>query len=76
MDPTSEKLYFYEFKTALFENGDLGEFLLLVRNSNTTLTASGILDMDAKVQYLRMLVRGETLRRFDSLSANTEGTNP
>ena len=31
-DHTSEKLDLYSFKIALFDNGETGEFLLLVRN--------------------------------------------
>ena len=35
-----------------------------------TLTETGMLEMDAKIQYLRMLVRGEALRQFDLLYAD------
>ena len=37
-----------------------------------TIAASGTLDMGAKIQYLCMLVRGEALRKFDSLSSDVE----
>ena len=43
----------------LFDNGDLEEFLLFVRNFNMAFAASGTLAADAKVQYLCPLVRGE-----------------
>ena len=56
-DTTSEKSDLYEFKTDFLDNGDLEEFLLLVRNFNTTFDTSGTLATDAKVQYLRTLVR-------------------
>ena len=38
---TSEKSALYEFKMALFENGDPEEFLLFVRNLQMKLKASG-----------------------------------
>ena len=40
-DLTSKKYDLYEFKMALFDNGDPEEFLLFIRNFNTTLEASG-----------------------------------
>ena len=64
----------YEFKMYLFENGDLEEFFLFVRNFNMTLAASGALEADAEFQYLRTLVRGGALRQFESLSDNVEST--
>ena len=59
---------------SLFENGKLKDFLLFVRNFNMTLAASGMLEMGAKIQYLRTLVRGEVLNHFDSLSSDMEST--
>ena len=47
---------------------------MFVRNFNTTLAALGILDADAKFQYLRTIVHGEALRQFDSFSADVEST--
>ena len=68
---------------SLSENFDTGEFLLLFRNFNITLAASGTLEAGAKYQYLRTLVRVEALRhrvealrQFDSFSADVEGTEP
>ena len=49
-DPTSPTLDLYELKMSLFENGDPEEFLLFVRNFNTTLAASGTLKAGAKYQ--------------------------
>ena len=37
-----------------------------------TLAATGMMEMDSKIQYLCMLVRGEALCHFDVLSANVE----
>ena len=54
----------------LFDHGDPEEFLLFVCNFNMTLVATGTLEMGAKIQYLRTLVRGEVLRQFDLLSAD------
>ena len=70
--PTSE---LYESKTYLFDNGKPEDFLLLVRNFNMTLLASGTLEVGAKFQYLRTIVRREALRKFDLLSDDIESTD-
>ena len=57
----------YEFKMALFENGDPEEFLLFVRNFQMTLKASGTLTASAKIQYIHTLLRGEALHQLDTL---------
>ena len=57
-DPESEKSVLYEFKMALFDNGDPDEFLLFVCNFQMTLKASGTLADSAKIQYIRTLLRG------------------
>ena len=59
---------------SLFDNGELENFLLFVRNFNMTLAASWTLEEGAKYQYLCNIVRVEALRQFDSLSADVEGT--
>ena len=41
IDPMSSTSDLYESKMSLFDNGDLEELLLFVRNFNMTLTASG-----------------------------------
>ena len=64
--PTSSTLELYEFKMSLFENDDPEESLLFLRNFNTTIAVPGMLETDAKVQYLRALNRGEELRQFES----------
>ena len=61
---------------ALFENGELGEFLLFVQNINMTFVESGTLETGIKIQYICTLVRGEALREFDSLSEDVEGLKP
>ena len=48
-DPTLFTSDLYEFKMYLFENGDPEVFLLLVRNFNMNLAASGTLETGAKV---------------------------
>ena len=48
-DPTSAKSGLYEFLMALFDNGELGNFSLFVRNFNMTLAASRTLGMDVNV---------------------------
>ena len=57
---------------SLFDNGEPEEFLSFVRNFDTTLAASGTLEVDANFQYLLTLVRREALRRFYSLSSGVE----
>ena len=63
--PMSSTLDLYDFKVSLFDHGDPEEFLLFVCNSNMTLSATGTLAVAAKIQYLRMLVRGEALCQLD-----------
>ena len=50
---------------SLFDHGDPEEFLLFVRNFNMTLTATGTMEMDAKIQYICTLFHGEVLRQFE-----------
>ena len=59
---------------ALFDNGNMEEFLLFVSNFNMNIEASGTLVTGANIQYLHMLVRGEVLGQFDSLSDNVESS--
>ena len=65
-DPKSQQSDLYELKMYLFDNGELEEFLLLIRNFNMTLKASGTILDGTKIQYLRTLVHGE-LCQFDTL---------
>ena len=57
---------------SLFDHGKPGEFLLFIRNFNMTLTATGTLEMDTKIQYICMLIRGGALHQFELLSADVE----
>ena len=75
-DPTSENSDLYELKMALFDNVRLKEFLLLIRNFNMTLKASGTLMTGANNQYLHMLVRREVLLQFDTFSAEIGSDTP
>ena len=68
-DPTSGKSNLYEFKMALFDNGNMEELLLFVRNFNTTLKASGMIVAGAKTHYLSILICGEALSQFDTFYA-------
>ena len=79
-DPTSEKSDLYEFKMASFDNSEPEEFLLLVRNLQMTLGDSGSLAANAKIQYLRTLLRGESVHILDNVfvtvgSATTKKLN-
>ena len=59
----------YEFQMDLFDNSDLEEFFLIIRNSNTTLEASVRILSIANIKYFYMLVCGYALRQFYTLSA-------
>ena len=58
-----------EFNISLFYHVNQEEFMLFVLNYNMTLAATGMLEMDAKIQYLRTLVHGEALSQFEFFSA-------
>ena len=53
---------------ALFDNGNLEEFLLFVQNFQMTLEASGELTSSANIQYICTLLHGEALSKLDTLS--------
>ena len=63
-DPTSEKSDLYEFKMALFDNGETEEFLLFLQNFKMTLEASVTLVARKTRQYLCTLLR---VTRYASL---------
>ena len=63
-----------ELNRSLLYHCEQEEFLLLVRNFNMTLAATGMLEMDSKIQYLCTLVHGEALRQFELLSADIKNT--
>ena len=73
---TSENSDLYEFKMVLFDNDEPEEFLLFIRNFNMTLEAAVTLHTAANIQYICMLVSGEALRQFDTLSADVESGTP
>ena len=73
-DPMSENLDFYEFKMTFLDNSSLEEFLLLIRNFQMTLDASGRLTAGMNVRYLRTLLRGEALRQLGTLSIEVGST--
>ena len=49
-------------------------FFLFLHNFNMILAETGTLEMDTKIQYIRMLVCGEVLRQFYLFSAEIENT--
>ena len=55
-DPMLAKSDLYELKMALFDNGELEEFLLFVWIFNKNLLAQGTLEMAFNIQYLRMIL--------------------
>ena len=52
------------------------KIFLFDHNFKMDLEASGTLQDDAKIQYLRTLVRGEALHQFDMISADLESSTP
>ena len=63
-DMMSENLHFYEFKMALFDNGDPEELFLFISNFNMNIEASVTLKSGTNIQYLHTLVHGEALCKF------------
>ena len=59
---------------SLFDHGKPEELLFFVEKFQMTLVATGIFETEAKVRYLRTLVRGEALRQFDLLYAEMKNT--
>ena len=58
----------------LFDNGYSKELLLFVQNFNMILDPSGTLVSNINIQYLRNLLRGETLHKFDTLYVKVRST--
>ena len=67
-------LELYEFKMSLFDHGKPEEFLLFIRNFNTTLAVTRTVDIDVKIHYLCTLPHGEAFSQFDLLSTDMENT--
>ena len=72
--PASSMLDLYESKIALFYNVNIEDFLFFIFNFNMTLAATGMLNKDAKMQYLCTLLCGEALHQVDLLYADVENT--
>ena len=65
---------FMNLKMALFDNGNMEEFLLFINNFQMNIEASGTFDAGAKIQYLYTLLCGDALCQLDMLSAEV-GSN-
>ena len=50
-DLNSENLGPYEFRMAFFDNGNLEEFFLFIRNFSMTMEVSGTIFSGTKIQY-------------------------
>ena len=55
-DPKSSTSDLYAVNIYFFDNGKPEEFMLFIRNFNTTIAVIGMLHMDVKIRYLCMLV--------------------
>ena len=73
--PTSIMSDLYEFRMTWFGCGKPEEFIFFVCNFNMTFEYTEILEMDAKVQYLRIPVHGEVLRQFYLFSVDVKNTD-
>ena len=73
---TLAKSDLYEFKMTLFNNVNLEELLLFIRNLQTTLEASGTVAAGAKIRYLRTMIHGEALSQLDTFSAESVSNTP
>ena len=62
----------YQFRMSLFDHVKPEEFLLFVRNFQTTLTATGTLVVEVKVQCLCTIVCGEAVHQFDVMYSDVE----
>ena len=71
----SEESDLYEFKMALFDNGDPEEFLLFVRKFQMTLKASASLSVNSNIQYLCTVLRDEVLIQLDTLCSQVRSMN-
>ena len=56
----------YEFKMDLFDNGDPEEFIFVI-NVKMMIEAPGMFISNKNIQYLCTILRGEALRKFDTL---------
>ena len=65
----------YEFNMVIFKNKKLEYFLLFHHNLNIMLGTSRAITEGVKMQYLCMLLCGETLREFERLCAHIGHTN-
>ena len=59
---------------SLFDHGEPEEFLLFVQIFQMILADTGTLEMEANVQCLCALVRGEALHQFDLVSSNAKNS--
>ena len=55
-------------KIVIFEHGQLEEFLQLMKNFKRAVDRTGTTVTAGKINYLRTLLRGEALRKFDELA--------
>ena len=73
-DSMSEKPDLYEFKMALFDNGELEKFFLFIWNFQMTLEVLVTLADSEKIHYLCMQLCGKTLLQLDTLSIDVGST--
>ena len=58
----------------LFDNGNTEESLLFVKNFNMMIISSGTLAANARLQYIRILLRGKVLSKFDKFCVKVGST--
>ena len=73
-DPAYAMSENYVLKIPMFENGKPEEFLKMMKNFETALNGTGTTSTAGKINYLRNLLRGESLQEFDYLTSQATST--
>ena len=64
----------YKLKMATFKNGQQEDFLLLLKNFNTMIDGAVTTTVAGRINYLCMILHGETSQDFDKLKIQKNGT--
>ena len=68
-DPASAASKTYELKVQMFENGKPEEFLQMMKDFKTGTDGTGTTSAPENIQFLRKMLRGETLWEFDVIAS-------
>ena len=73
-NPASDESETYELNTAIFKIVKLEEFLALMKNFRTSIDGKRTTSVSGKVNYLRIMLRGEALLYVDKLASLNSDT--